>query len=225
MIKRKANLDDGCNPELVAGAKFDGVLGIPVIEAPRKIIIPDGIIPFTLRKRAIGTNEAVAFFEKDPKFAEVLINPADFIEDFSRFKAIVSVDCSLYRDAPLAVQIENLYRNRALGSYYQRHGSYVIPLIRWGNEYTFTTKYFPEKIAFLGAPKHSEVCIGTYGCCSSKEDKYYLHAGLDSMMETLEPKVVLVYGPMNDIIFGDYLNYAEFIQYPDWTTRVHGGDH
>ena len=31
MVKRKANLDDGCNPELVAGAVFDGELEIPVI--------------------------------------------------------------------------------------------------------------------------------------------------------------------------------------------------
>ena len=34
MVKRKANLDDGCNPELVAGAVFDGELEIPVIHAP-----------------------------------------------------------------------------------------------------------------------------------------------------------------------------------------------
>ena len=153
-----------------------------------------------------------------------MINPADYIEDLSRFRALVSVDCSLYRDAPLAVQLTNLYRNRALGSYYQRHGLYVIPLIRWGNEYTYTNKYFPEKIAFLGAPKHSIVCIGTYGCSNSKEDKYYLHAGLDAMLESLEPKVVLVYGSMNCKIFDSYLNYTEFVHYPDWTTRVHGGD-
>ena len=224
MLKRNANLNDGCNPELVAGAKFDGILEIPVIEAPRRIIIPDGITPFTMRERAVDKNEAVAFFEKEPNFAEILINPADYIEDLSRFRALVSVDCSLYRDAPLAVQLTNLYRNRALGSYYQRHGLYVIPLIRWGNEYTYTNKYFPEKIAFLGAPKHSIVCIGTYGCSNSKEDKYYLHAGLDAMLESLEPKVVLVYGSMNCKIFDSYLNYTEFVHYPDWTTRVHGGD-
>lgn len=42
MVKRKANLDDGCNPELVAGAVFDGELEIPVIH----IIIH--IFPFFL---------------------------------------------------------------------------------------------------------------------------------------------------------------------------------
>ena len=49
MIKKskKATIDDGCNPELVAGAKFDGIMKIPVIEKPSRIIIPSGITPFS----------------------------------------------------------------------------------------------------------------------------------------------------------------------------------
>lgn len=46
MSKRKANLNDGCNPELVAGAEFDGFLDIPVIKAPQQLIIPDGMTLF-----------------------------------------------------------------------------------------------------------------------------------------------------------------------------------
>ncbi len=224
MRKIKANLDDGCNPELVAGATFALPLGIPIIKAPPQIIIPEGITPFSVRHRAPSFNEAIGFYEKDINFAEVLRSPQDFIDDFSRFKALISPDCSLYRDAPLAVQLSNIYRNRAVGSYYQRRGQYVIPQIRWGDEYTYTTKYFPEKIAFLGAEKRSIVAIGTYGCFDGRENKYYFSAGLDAMMETLEPQVVLVYGSMPEKIFGKYMNYAKFVHYPDWTTRMHGGD-
>lgn len=147
MVKRKANLDDGCNPELVAGAVFDGELEIPVIHAPAEIVIPSGITPFSKREKAIGTDEAVGFFEKDPVFSKVLINPSSYVEDFRRFRFLLPVDCSLYRDAPLAVQVANLYRSRALGSYYQRNGCNVYPLVRWGNELTYTTRYFPERIA------------------------------------------------------------------------------
>ena len=82
MVKRKANLDDGCNPELVAGAVFDGELEIPVIHAPAEIVIPSGITPFSKREKAIGTDEAVGFFEKDPVFSKVLINPSSYVEDF-----------------------------------------------------------------------------------------------------------------------------------------------
>lgn len=224
MRRIKANLDDGCNPELVAGATFALPLGIPIIKAPPQIIIPEGITPFSVRHRAPSFNEAIGFYEKDINFAEVLRSPQDYINDFGRFKALISPDCSLYRDAPLAVQLANVYRNRAIGSYYQRRGQYVIPQIRWGNEYTYTTKYFPEKIAFLGAEKHSIVAIGTYGCFDGRENKYYFSAGLEAMMETLEPQVVLVYGSMPEKVFGQYMNYAKFVQYPDWTTRMHGGD-
>lgn len=224
MRRIKANLDDGCNPELVAGATFALPLGIPIIKAPPQIIIPEGITPFSVRHRAPSFNEAIGFYEKDINFAEVLRSPQDYIDDFGRFKVLISPDCSLYRDAPLAVQLANIYRSRAIGSYYQRCGQYVIPQIRWGNEYTYTTKYFPEKIAFLGAEKHSIVAIGTYGCFDGRENKYYFSAGLEAMMETLEPQVVLVYGSMPEKVFGQYMNYAKFVQYPDWTTRMHGGD-
>lgn len=224
MRRIKANLDDGCNPELVAGATFALPLGIPIIKAPPQIIIPEGITPFSVRNRAPSFNEAIGFYEKDINFAEMLRSPQNYIDDFGRFKALISPDCSLYRDAPLAVQLTNVYRNRAIGSYYQRRGQYVIPQIRWGNEYTYTTKYFPEKIAFLGVEKHSIVAIGTYGCFDGRENKYYFSAGLEAMLETLEPQVVLVYGSMPEKVFGQYMNYAKFVQYPDWTTRMHGGD-
>lgn len=225
MNKYKAIIDDGCNPELVAGAEFDLPMGIPIIKAPSKIIIPPGITPFSMRDRAPNRDEAIGFYEMDVNFAEVLRHPEAYIDDFGRFSAMISPDCSLYRDAPLAVQLINIYRNRGIGSYYQRRGQYVIPQIRWGNEYTYTTKYFPEKIAFLGAERHSILAVGTYGCFSGKENKYHFEAGLEAMMDTLEPAVVLVYGSMPDKIFGKYQSYAQFVQYPDWTTRMHEGGH
>lgn len=222
MSKNRANIDDGCNPKLVAGAEFALPLGIPIVKAPSKIIIPDGITPFSMRDRVPGPNEGLGFHEMDQEFAEVLRAPEDYINDFARFSAMISPDCSLYRDAPLSVQLTNVYRNRAIGSFYQRRGQYVIPQIRWGNEYTYTTKYFPEKIAFLGAERRSIVAIGTYGCFKTREDKYYFAAGLDAMMDTLEPVVVLVYGSMPGKIFGQYESYSKFVHYPDWTTRSHG---
>lgn len=224
MRKRKATLDDGCNPELVAGARFDGILEIPIIEKPDHIIIPTSIVPFSERDKLHDSGTAIGYYERDTKFAEVLIDPETYIEVFQQYTAITSPDCSLYRDAPLSVQITNTYRNRAIGSYYQRNGVYVIPHIRWGTELTYTTKYLPEKLAFLGAPKNSILSIGTYGCIQHREDKLYFKAGLSAMLETLEPEVVLVYGPMPDSVFGDYLHLTKFVQYDNWTKVRHGGD-
>lgn len=231
--KRKATIDDGMNPELVKGADFDGYLGIPVIRKPETYIIPSDIVPFTKRERQSDASVAIGFYEMDTEFAEVLISPEDYVDEFCRqafvtpesAKPLLTPDCSLYRDAPLAVQIANVYRNRAIGYFYQSHGAYVIPQVRWGNELTYTTRVLPEKVAFLGVEKHSIVAIGTYGCFKTRDDKYHFEAGLASMMETLEPEVILVYGSMNPKVFGPYLHSANFVQYTDWITRMKRGDH
>ncbi len=219
--KNKITLDDGCNPELVVGAIFDGILGIPTIKSYDKFFIPSGITPFSKRKGNASPTEALGFFEHDFIFADVLRKPLKYINEFKQFGALIPVDCSLYRDAPLAVQIINLYRSRVIGSLYQRNGLYVYPLIRWGTELTYSTIYCREKIAFLGVEKYGGVCISTYGCISNREDKYYFQAGLEAMMEELCPKLVLVHGSMPHSIFKNCINHAKFVQYPDWITRKH----
>lgn len=221
--KRKAFIDDGCNPELVKGSKFDGIIEIPVIKRPKRIIIPTGLTPFSKRNKQTDKSEAIIFCEMDINFADILIKPEELIPELKPFSAVITPDCSLYRNAPLAVQLINIYRSRAIGSFLQRHGVYVIPHIRWGNELTYTTKYFPEKIAFLGVEKHSIVSIGSYGCIQTREDKYYFKAGLEEMLKELEPEVVLVYGSMPRDVFNDYLDMTHFVHFPDWTTRMHKG--
>lgn len=220
---RKATLDDGCNPELILGTVLSGKLEIPLIKRPRHIFIPKSITPFSKLEKADINNDAIGFFEKDDLFSEILISPEKFINIFLSFKAIISPDCSLYWNAPLAVQITNLYRNRAIGSYYQKKGVNVIPLIRWGNELTYTNNYLPEKIAFLGVEKHSIVAIGSYGCIKTIEEKQHFKPGLEAMLKELEPQIVLVYGAMPQDVFEKYRYLTKFIQYPDWITRKHGG--
>ena len=220
--KRKAIIDDGMNPELLLDAEFDGYFGIPIIKKPKEIIVPRCIVPFSRRDKANAFEDAIATYEMDQVFSDLLIRPSDYVEELKKH-IFISPDCSLYRNAPFSAQVTNVYRSRAIGSYYQRQGAYVIPQIRWGNRLTYTTETFPEKVAFLGVEKHSIVAIGTYGCTQSREDKYHLKAGLDAMLETLEPEVVLVYGAMSNTVFADYLNHVRFVHYSDWTTRVHAG--
>ena len=98
------------------------------------------------------------------------------------------------------------------------HGMYVIPNVRWGDERSYTTCVLPEKFAFLGLPKHSIVCIGTYGACKTKEEKFHMRHGLIAMLEELCPETVLVYGAMPDEIFHDLYDKTTFVQYPDWTS-------
>lgn len=222
MVKRKAIIDDGFNPELVAGARLAGIFEIPCIEAPDTIIVPEGFTPWTQRKRAPSTNELLEFFEHDISFAEVLISPEDYTEDILKFPLFTPLDNSLYRDASLAVQIGSIYRSRAIGYYYQRKGANVYPLIRWGDERTYTTCLLPEKVAFIGVEGHSPVVVSSYGCYRSRADKFHFEAGFMAMMDELEPSMVLVHGTISKNLTNKVRDRTELYQYPDWISRMKG---
>lgn len=213
--------DEGFRISLVETALFDGVFEIPHIDAPKEIIIPTGIFPFSEREKSKDYQDFVCFYENDIKFREIITDTEDYIDDLKRFPGVISPDCSLYIDAPLCVQIADIYLNRAVGHYLQKQGLYVIPNIRWGDERTYTTELFNEKVAFQGVDKHSIVSIGTYGQINNAEAKRYFREGLIEMLKELEPEVVLVYGSLNEKVFGGLLDKARFIEYPDFLTAVH----
>ena len=215
--RNAAALTDGCNPEFVIGADFDGIFEIPIIKKPKKIIIPDGLVPFSKIEKADKKKFAVCEYENDSEFRDLLKNPDEYIAVLKQYQGFISPDCSIYRDMPLSVQITNIYRNRAIGYCFQKHGIYVVPCVRWGDERTYTTNYLPEKIAFLGVEKQSIVSIGSYGQLKDRVNRYYFEAGLDSMMETLGPEIVLVYSKLPEEIKLKYPD-TRFVEYQDWTS-------
>jgi len=221
---KKAVIDDGMNSELVETAFFDGILEMPVIKPPEQIVIPPGMIPFSQRNRTLDFTDTVVFHEHDVKFRDILISPDGYVEDIRRFKGgMTTLDCSLYWDMPLVAQMTNVYRNRAIGHYFQLKGIPVITNVRWGDERSYTTKYLPEKFAFLGVPRRSIVSVGTYGCIPDKEAKYHMEAGFESMLETLKPIVVLIYGALPSSIFSRFEKETQLVCYPDWMTLKKGG--
>lgn len=220
MSKSTKNLvDEGFRVSLVETAFFDGKFEIPRISAPDEIKIPQGMVPFSLRARSENHQDFVCFYENDVNFREILTNTEEYVEELRQFPGIISPDCSLYIDAPLCVQIADIYLNRAVGYYLQRQGLYVVPNVRWGDERTYKEQYLGERVAFQGVARHSIVSIGTYGQIKKAESKCYFREGLAAMLDTLEPEVVLVYGPMPDLIFDGLRHRSTFVQYPDWTSR------
>lgn len=221
--RRRATLDDGCSAELVKGAQFDGELEIPIIPRPMEFIIPKKLLNFSERNQSKASYiETLITYEHDINLSELLIRPDELVSDLKRFKGgMTSPDCSLYWDMPLAAQIINTYRNRAIGYYLQKNGIYVIPNVRWGDQRTYTTNVLPDKLAFLGVEKHSIVSIGSYGCIQNAEKRYHFKAGLTAMLETLEPEIVIVYGPMPDIVFAEFKGYTKFIHFENLTKVAH----
>lgn len=219
--KRKAIIDDGMNPELVTGARFDGDFEIPFIEDDKTIAIPQRLVPFSQLSQ-MKEGDALCFYEPDVKFADILIDPGKYAR-ILKDKTIVSPDCSLYRNAPLAVQIANIYKSRAIGCFLQRQGVRVIPNARWGGRWTYTTEFLRERIAFLGIEKGSLISVGTYGCIRSGRDKEEFSAGLGQAIRAIQPRAVLVYGAMPKDVFTPYMSQTKFVHYPNWISYCKGG--
>lgn len=213
---------DGFNSKLIETAFYESVLEIPRLDPHEIIEIPDGAVPFSQRKKRIGNKQLLVFYEHDPVFRELVSVPQKYDEEISGFKYISTPDCSLYRDMPLIFQLANIAVSRSIGYYYQEKGKYVIPNVRWGDERTYTSELFETPPAFAGIPKHDIVSIGSYGCCKTKEDKYYLSHGLDAMLNYLEPKAVIVYGCFSDKVFRDFKERSDFYHIPDWISQKKG---
>lgn len=221
-LKNRLMINDGFNPELAEGTRFEGIFEIPVIEATRGIKIPKYLVPFSERNKVAKPAEAlIVFYEHDDKFAEIIRDPDKYLDDLARFAGIISPDNSLYRDMPLVCQIGNIYRNRLIGSYLQRKGITVIGNCRWGDERTYSTDLFNEPVAFAGLPKYSIVAVGTYGCIQGKTNKSHFKRGLAAMLDYLKPKVVLIYGPMPDEIFGKLKSRIRFVSFDNWISVHH----
>lgn len=208
--------DDGYNSELAKNAKFSGIFDFPAIKPNKELIIPKRFTPYSRRKSEKVKDSFIMFFELDKKFVDFIICIKKYIKEILPYKGIITPDCSLYRNMPLALQIANTYINRLVGHYLQEIGMYVIPHVRWGDERSYTTILFNEKFAFIGLPKNSILSISTYGCIQGKENKYYFKEGLKNMLLELTPKIVLVYGQMPDSVFNEFEDQTKFIHYGDY---------
>ena len=213
---------DGFNSKLIETAFYETVLEIPKLDPHETIEIPSGSVPFSKRNSFHDDKQMLVFYESDPEFRDFVSVPQKYLCEIESFRYISTPDCSLYRDMPLIFQLANIAVVRSVGYYLQEQGKYVIPNARWGDERTYTDILFEIPPAFAGLPKHDIVSIGSYGCCKSKEDKYYLKSGLKAMIDYLEPAAVIVYGAYNHDLFVPFEDRTDFYHIPDWITSKKG---
>lgn len=100
---------------------------------------------------------------------------------------------------PLAMQIWNTYRNRALAYWLQSNGVRIVPNVRWGDERTYT-------FAFEGLLPGGSVAISTNGCIRGKMERRYFQKGLAAMMEALKPETIINYSQTPDDLFAEYID-------------------
>lgn len=122
-----------------------------------------------------------------------------YIELFKRFSGVIGPDFSIYMDMPLAQQIWNTYRNRAISHYLQEKGIEVIPNVQWGDENTY-------EYCFNGIPIGGTVAISTNGAIKGNLERYIFKKGLSTMLKVIKPKTVINYSSMPNDIFEEFTN-------------------
>ena len=214
MRKRKTILDDGFQAYLTEGAMLVGAPGIPMLMDLDNVQIPKDMIPFSKARTCANKRQYVHFYMHDREFSRVLTATDRYIDLLKLFDGVITPDCTLMIGQSPCLQQANTYMNRAVGYYFQRNGIPVIPNIRWSDESSF-------EYCFLGVPHGSIVSVSTHGCITSKQERYMFKTGISAMMDTIQPRSVLVHGYMPDDIFGDFLSQADFHRYPSQFERTH----
>lgn len=211
MRKRKTVFDDGFQAYLTEGATIVGKPGIPMLMDLDNTQIPKDIIPFSSVQIK---GSMFIFYMHDKEFSTVLTATQKYIDLLKLYDGVITPDCTLAIGQSQCLQEANTYMNRAVGFYLQKNGIPVIPNIRWSDESSF-------EYCFLGVHKGSMVSVSTHGCITSQEERKMFKIGLGAMIETIEPKIILVHGYMPNEIFGEYNNQVEFHRYASQFERTH----
>ena len=131
--------------------------------------------------------KAVHFFIDDYQFVRLWNNPEKYIEKLKQYEVVLTPDFSPYGDMPMATQIFNHYRKHWVGRLLQEYGVRIVPTIRASTDERSFEWYLD------GEPEGGVVAISSMWT-STKEAKDYFMKEFDTMVETLKPQKVYVYG-------------------------------
>ena len=184
---------------------------MPMIE--NNHFIPEQFIGFNYAKTNTNHNCGVHFYIDDYQFERVWNYPERYFDVLALYDCIITPDFSLYCDMPMPMKIWNTYRNRWIGSYFQKRGMNVIPNIRWDSEETF-------EFCFLGIPKGSIISVSTVSMKDAEMKQLWV-AGMEECISRIEPETILVYGGMIDFDFqGINVMPIENKMLKEWKSRT-----
>ena len=191
----RSGCKDVFNAFLVKNATYDSVLEIPRIgtveDLPKKLVL------FSKALKSTEYDAWVHFYEDDVLFERLWNNPLRYLPILKRFKGVIAPDFSMYRDMPLVMQQWNIYRSHALASWLQDNGIPVIANVRWADDRT-------DEVCCAGVPKNAIIAIGSHGCIKLRQERKFFTAGLEYVIQRLNPKTIVVYGTAPNDIFEKY---------------------
>lgn len=177
--------DRAYNLDIVNIDDCAGECGYPTLEPCD--FVPNALMPFNYCKSAKEFCAGVHFFIDDYQFERLWTRPLDYLELLSKFECVLTPDFSLYMDMPRPMQVWNVYRARALGHVWQKHGLKVIPTLTWSDSVSFN-------YCFDGLPRGGTVATSSVGVKRDKNARNAFREGLRAALAACKPKTLLLYG-------------------------------
>lgn len=193
-------------PELIAGLD----------QFPNRTVLGEnspaagGLLGFGTASRQQDLESAVLHFFVDDYRFEFLWNKPRFGAEFlvgRKFAAVCEPDFSMWSDAPLALQMYQVFRARWLSRLWQSFGIQIVPSLNWSA---------PESHSwcFAGIPFGVPWVI-VEARPRGKDRRLFLR-GLNAGIERIQPKRVLLYGGE---ISPDLPSGPEYVSLPAWSPR------
>lgn len=136
------------------------------------------------RNKDQKTDSTIHFFMDDYKFGSVWSKPNESLNRLRQYKQVITPDFSIYANMPIIMQMNNVFKRRWVGAYWQSQGLKVIPSVGWSDERSFD-------FCFDGIEKGSVVAISTLG--AKRNFKYEFLKGYMEMRKRIEPEKIICY--------------------------------
>ncbi len=146
-------------------------------------------VSYSDRKKHDGKNEGLHFFLDDYRFRSAVWYNLDYTTySLCNFDYVFTPDLSLWKDLPTDFyNMENVFRTRFIGAYWQKCGFNVIPTASWGDLASFS-------YCFEGFPIHSVIAVSGIGNRRSDDAFNRWCYGLRRLEEAVSPTQIIIYG-------------------------------
>lgn len=138
-----------------------------------------------------AVNRSFHFFLDDYRFESVWRFPERYLKRIQNMGTALTPDFSVWLDIPLAAQLWQVYRARWLGAYWQANGVQVIPTITWADADSYD-------FVFDGIATGGTVATSSVGAHRDWLARDMYRAGIQAMVERIQPSLILSYGRLPD---------------------------
>lgn len=170
--------------------------------------MPDEFIPYSSKVCNNSQTKGVYCNIDDSRFSSTWTQPLKGLEKVRKYKLAVAPDHTLWVDALICENIEQLRKNRTTTIFWQTNGVPTIPCASWGDASSV------EEYAFDGLPEQSWIAIGHHRIGNQSEQRLYRYA-VNKLVKKKDPIGLIVFGAKLDFDPGVPIKY-----YPSFISKL-----